>query len=141
MGGLLIDYNMVYKAVSKYVPEGEDIITCGQFQSRIPYGVMILTRGIVRYIANLHNRYFNVGVTKRQIIAIPISEWTIKINEDEILYLNFDDVYFKGNSMYVNTQKKEKPLRLHFSFGIQALSGMDKDEFMKAVLQRQTVQQ
>lgn len=120
------------KEIPSFITSEEELAAVGNFLTKAGYLKNRLTFGLAR----LGNQGFYVGVTNKRIVVLPLTRITGKVDKENIFSVDFDDVEVNGNKLNILIPDTGKLLKLTFNFGIKALSGLDKDEFIKAIYQR-----
>lgn len=125
-------FKILMKEIPPFISSEEELVTVGCFMNKASYIKNQLTLGLAR----LGNQGFYAGVTNKRIIVLPIKRMTGKVDNENIFSVDFKDVEVKGNKLLIVIPDTGKLLKLTFGFGIKALSGLDKDEFIKSIYQR-----
>jgi len=112
-----------------HLEQDEELLSFGGFQRRASYIKNRLTFGI----ASLSNKNFHIGITDRRIIVLPLNYWTNKVEEEIVFSVEFESVEIKGDHLLINLIGENKPLKLQFYFGMKAVTGLDKNEFIGAM--------
>jgi len=123
--------NILMKEIPQYLQTGEELITVGSFIKRAGYLKNQLTLGY----AQLGNQVFYIGITDRRVIILPTKRMTGKVDKEKAFSVQHHDVELRGNKLIIRHPKEGKSLKLNFYFGIKALSGLDKKDFLKSIYQ------
>ncbi len=122
-------YNQLMKVVPRYVGVDEKLLAVGNFVKKPSYLSSLLTLGISR----VSTQFFHIGVTSKRIIILPINRFNGKINESEILDIDYSQLHDFGNYIMIISNRLEKPLKLFYLFGIESLSGLNKSFFLEQI--------
>ena len=120
---------IIMEQVSTYLSREEEVLSVGGFQKRAGYLKNKTTFGLARF----SNKSFNIVITNKRVIVLPLNKWNNKVEDDKVFSANFKDVEIKGNNIYIDISDADKPLKLHFFFGIEKLTGLSKNKFIGAL--------
>ena len=123
------------KHITPFLNQGEKVISCGTFETKPSPTARVLTLGM----ASVANRIHYIAVTAERIIVIPFSRTKIKPSEKDVFSISHDDVVINKTdfspSLAICKPGDDKPSKYFFKFGMKALSGIDKEEFIGAIEQ------
>ncbi len=119
----------IIKQMNEHLEKGEELLSVGGFKKRPSYAAVYFSGGLDVFA----RKHFHIGVTNKRIIILPL-KWPNNHPEIELKFdVSFDGLEIKGNKLVLNSPLIDKPLKLHFLFGINAITGLNRDEFVGAV--------
>lgn len=119
----------IIEQINAHLDKDEDLLAVGGFEKRPSYAAVYFSGGLARF----SNKHFHIGVTNKRLIVLPL-KWSNNNPENEYQFdVTLQDVEIKGNKLILNSPQLDKPLKLHFLFGIKSVTGLSRDEFIGAV--------
>ena len=126
------------KAIAPFLNQGEQVISCGSFETRPSLTANVLTLGV----ASVANQVNVIAVTSERIIVVPYSRTKLKPSEKDVFSVSYDEVVINNKklspSLAIHKPGDDKPSKYFFRFGMKSLSGIDKDGFIAAIEQRKS---
>ena len=126
-----INTRALVNKILPFVDKDEEIVITGMFEAQASFVASALTWGLA-------NRYHYMSVTNKRVLILPISKTNGMPMKDQVYSVAYDDVKVDRNALHINHPKDNKPIKFAFKFGMSSLSGMSKEDFIKALETRKT---
>jgi len=126
-----INTKALFNKIQPFAEQDEEILSCGMFEAQSSLMASALTWG-------LSNRYHYIAVTSKRVLVLPLSKTTTKPIKEEVYSVSPTDVLVEKNHLIIQRPKDGKEIKFAFKFGLSALSGMNKEDFINALERQKT---